>query len=394
MRPSKPSTTFERPTSKLLVFITIVIIASVSACKTWFRSSSSAPPITEIHLRLDPSDIAMMKSELFTKRSVIGELDLHTTNGHQVHRVEVSYAGQSSILSPKKGYKIKFLSGDYQGINRWRLHGQIRDRSGLRTYLGGKIFSAEGFAVARSEPVKLRLNSEDHGLYLLAESIDQDFYRRRGLNVTTLYKGELAQADFSNKNLNRSRPGFAVEVGSDSAEEIHAIIAAVTNHDDAKTTDDSLDKLIDTRLFMRYLAITVYLNHFDGQNNNFYLYRTVNDPMLKITPWDFDRILEEPIPVPPSGMLSGRNAMASWILEDSARAHSFHEDIKRLFASYPPEATASMLQEYADKVAPELARDPFFKELGTESLAELTAKLGRWQEAILKEIERSESTAP
>jgi spore coat protein H len=336
-------------------------------------------------MKIDPADVGRMKVDLFAKTKVPGDVAI----GGEKFKADVSLSGKSSILSVKKHYSIKLLDGKYKKVKSYKLLGQLRDHSLLRSYLAHKVFEAEGFDVSKFESVVVYLNKELLGLYSMVEDIDENFYLKRDISPIAIYKGELGEADFESGKLeNSGKPnlGFQGEIGSESYEELRSLIRLVNQTPSKDDLGLKVEDLIDIDNYIAYAATCIVLNQWDGQDNNYYLYRTQSDKRFKVTPWDFDRILEEPLPYSAVDVLGGRNNLTKWIISHDEWGPKYTAKVKSLLEKYTPEKIESMLVKQEKKIAEAKQNDPYIQAFPKEGSSELKGIYARWREEVLAAI--------
>jgi spore coat protein H len=328
-----------------------------------------------------------MKVDLFAKTKVPGDVSI----GGEKFKADISLSGKSSILSVKKHFSVKLLDGKYKKVKSHKLLGQLRDHSLLRSYLAHKVFESEGFEVSQFESVVLYLNNDFLGLYSMVEDIDDNFYSRRKISPIAIYKGELGQANFASEkleNIGKANLGFEGELGSESYEELKSLTRLVNGSPSEYDSDLKVEDLIDVENYIQYATICILLNQWDGQDNNYYLYRTESDKRFKVTPWDFDRILEEPHVYSANEVLSGRNNLTKWILAHPEWGPKFNSNLLSLFEKYTPEKMESLLVKHERKIGEAKQNDPYMKSFAKEGSGELKQIYSRWRDSVLKVIQK------
>ena len=108
------------------------------------------------------------------------------TNSDAIMRIR----GDSSRKFPKKSLKIR-LNSEPAILNRYvlNINAEYEDPSYIHQYLASRIMNESGHATFTSEHVRIYLNGEFLGLYLLIENVDEAFLKNRGLDPDgNLYK--------------------------------------------------------------------------------------------------------------------------------------------------------------------------------------------------------------
>lgn len=370
-----------------LTFALVMLSLSNIGCTTRPKPSPNSYGIQTVDMEVSSEDVGRMKVDLFAKTKVPGDVSI----GGEKYRAEVSLSGKSSILSVKKHFSVKLLDGKYKKVKSYKLLGQLRDHSLLRSYLAHKVFEAEGFEVSQFESVVLYLNRDFLGLYSMVEDVDENFYSKRNISPTAIYKGELAQANFAPEKLeNTGKPnlGFDGDLGSESYEDLKSLTRLLNGTPSEYDAGLNVEDLIDIENYIQYATTCIILNQWDGQDNNYFLYRTESDKRFKVTPWDFDRILEEPYVYSVSEVLSGRNNLTKWILAHPEWGPKFRSRVASLFNKYTPEKIESLLVKHEKKIADAKQNDPFVKTFAKEGSEELKLIYARWRDSVLKAMQQ------
>jgi spore coat protein H len=139
------------------------------------------------------------------------------------------------------------------------------------------------------------VNGEYQGLYYLIEPVDEDFFKRRGQRLGSLYEamnGRFDGAHFSFAG------GYDVRLGFESKgehPEFFGDLEHLIKTLDASTPENlpaRIEPLLDHENYLRYLAVSVLLHNWDGYFNNFRLHLDPNIGKFQIIPWDVDNLLK------------------------------------------------------------------------------------------------------
>src|SRR5690606_33264083 len=142
-----------------------------------------------------------------------------------------------------------------------------------------------------TEPVSVYLNGSYHGYYMLVENVDESFFRRRGMQISSLYKARRVSAFMSLESLINIEKGVSEQYGESRYADLRNLIISVQ-----QAPEEDLPKVAERWMqldeFAVYLGTALYLRHFDSANNNFYLYRLKGKQQFGIVPWDLDRLFD------------------------------------------------------------------------------------------------------
>ena len=231
---------------------------------------------------------------------------------------------------PKLGMKISFnefvQDGRWRGLKKLQLHAMNQDPSYMKEALGYSMFQDFGVASPRVAFVRLVINGEFSGIYVLIEELDSRFAESRFGEVEggegNLYKDfwpgrRSPEADFFNTiraefgagvdtaiRTNRSDPTLNHDTMVGFINEFQAALAI-----GPEEADRVVDRWIDVEYFLKYIAVDRALEaddgpmHFivfgrpgdpftgEGWNHNFYWYAAFDEQKLWPVPWDLDLTL-------------------------------------------------------------------------------------------------------
>jgi CotH kinase protein len=284
-------------------------------------------------LRLNEEDLAFLDADPKAEEYVPGELSFE---GQRL-QVGIRYKGSTGSFfgclsgggfpptgaksCPKLSMKVKIDYGDpeakFYGQKKLLFHAMNSDRSLLRERLGYGLFQEMGVSASRTVHVRLLINGQLSGLYLLVEEIDGRFTRSRfgDGGHGNLYKEVWPVGD------DEARYRDALETNRDedpSVDKMLAFAGALREADD-ETLPDVLARWMDTDYVARYVAVDRAIRHDDGPyhwycqaaaitdnadwhrqarlgdsycgNHNYYWYEGTRADRLWLIPWDLDNAL-------------------------------------------------------------------------------------------------------
>lgn len=245
--------------------------------------------VAELKLRLDAAAQASLSTH--PREVVRGEL----SHDGAEYGVGVRLKGHRSMrsLSGKAAFKLAFdryeEDGTFLGARRITLNNLVEDPTLVREALAYRFLDAIGLASPRTGYAQVFVNDEPYGLYLMLESVDEDFVERhfpgeRGV----LYEGEYGcdlfpehVAEFerdAGKDPDRARlSSFARAAAGESA--------ALFHHEGP----------LDMPKFLRYLAASALLGDFDGYRHahNYRIYYAPGEQKWQFLPWGLDRVFQQ-----------------------------------------------------------------------------------------------------
>ena len=156
----------------------------------------------------------------------------------------------------------------YHGMEKFHLNNGAQDGSLLNEFIGGEMSRAAGVPASRCTHAIVKWNGRDMGLYLFKEGFTKDFlsyfYERTD---GSLYDGHfIAEID---GNLEKQQGGDKTDQ-KDRME-----LVAACKEGDPKVRWEKVAARLDVDEYLRFLAMEIFLAHWDGYNfnrNNYRLY--------------------------------------------------------------------------------------------------------------------------
>ena len=261
--------------------------------------------VLEVDITLDASDWAVLREQPETigmPKATCGHQPTEqaytyfpgtiTIDGVTVENVGVRKKGNlGSLSSGRPGLKIKaneFVRGQrIAGLEKLTLNNNNQDASLISQCLGYGLFAAAGVAASRCSFAHVTVNGEDLGLYSNVESIDEDFLERRFADGTgRLYEsgGEFVPG---------ATDGFQPKVDEDDPDcsDLPPVATALQVPD--SELRQALDAVVDVDAFIRYWAMEVITDHWDGyanNRNNFFFYHDPSSDQFQFIPWGIDAL--------------------------------------------------------------------------------------------------------
>jgi spore coat protein H len=232
-------------------------------------------------------------------------------NGQTVRNTGIRSRGLGSRSGRKPGLRVDFdrytAAQTFLGLKSVVLDNLTQDPSGIRETVTMKLFAKLGIPAPREAHVRLYVNNQYVGLYVVVESIDKQFLARVFGSI-----GDDVQNDGYLYEFEYTDPWTFNYLGAD--------LAAYKTRFDPKTHENKsdaekfgpieqmvrlvntlrpeeflpvLDEHLDLNAFIRYVAAQNFVAQNDGflgyaGMNNFYLYRLENAPKHVFLAWDED----------------------------------------------------------------------------------------------------------
>jgi spore coat protein H len=256
---------------------------------------------------------------------------------------------------PKKTFKVEVYKGYPEKVaDAFQLSAQHNDTSFCRYRLAHIFFTKAGFICSDVEPVHLYFDNGYHGIYLRVEMVDELFFQRRNLPVSSLYKAK-TNSWFSTKYDIVPQAHFDKKLPEDDMtysdlEQLFIILdQGVTASDTAK-----LSAILDIRNALDYYAVAILIKHYDGIVKNFYLYFNPLIQKFQFIPWDLDLTF-----------YGGPKLKYNWannLFEQLMAIDAYNSYIKsRMKELFNYEELTNVLDRLVEEIRSAVANDPWLK---------------------------------
>jgi hypothetical protein len=267
--------------------------------------------------------------------------------------VAVRLKGHRSMrkLDDKPSLKVKFdeyVKQRFLGLRSITLNGMVEDPTLVREALGYRLYRELGVPAPDTGYAQVSLDGQPLGLYLLVESVDEEFLDRRfGDHDGDMYEGEYG-CDLFPEDV----AGMEREVGGKDRRELAALVAAaggpvagLIGGEEARFDRSALS----------YLAVSAFLGDFDGyrHSHNYRLYRDPEDRRWFFVPWGIDRVFYKRLePFDSNGVVARR------CFGDRACRVAYVKELRRVLAAADKLDLARGADVLASLVAEASASDP------------------------------------
>ena len=286
--------TFRRGAAKLLpiAFLCFACAPSSEGSAEYVFDRSK---LHTIEITVDSSYLEKLATDLNNRVPCTIVYDGETVEGAGVRQK----GNTAQELSGKPSFSVKFNEfdpyADLFGLEKILLNDSEQDPTFLREALGADTFTRAGIPAARITHGQLKLNGEDHGIYVVAEAVDGDFLERyfgKDNKDGNLYEGPCC-GDFVD-NVAHMELDDEVKDGR-SRDDLIALSELIKQTPDA-TFEEEIALHLDLEGFLKSYALEALLGHWDGyayRGNNFYMYDNPSDSRFIFIPHGMDRILED-----------------------------------------------------------------------------------------------------
>lgn len=308
-------------------------------------------------------------------------------NGIEWYKVGVRFKGNSSLASSwssgvlKLSFKLDFdeFEDDYPQIKNQRFYGfkklslknNYLDKSNLREKVAADVFRNAGLAVSNTAFYTVYVDNGDgpqyFGLYTLVEEVDDTVIDTQFTSGDgNLYKPDGDAASFASGTFDEDE--YVKKNNEDEADftDVQSLLTIL--HDGSRTSDaatwrTNLETVLDTDVFLKYLAVNTIIQNWDTygrMTHNYFLYNNPETSKLNWIPWDNNEALQTgnmggAYNLNFSGLSSSKWPLIGYLYQDEvykAKYDAYVEEvingafdettIQALYTSY-----AALVEEYA-----------------------------------------------
>lgn len=263
--------------------------------------------VLEVEIELDPTDWERLRTE---SRDLVELLTgdclsepfgspytwfpgTVTIDGETFSPVDVRKKGFIGSLSTSRPSLkldlVEFDDLDFEGVERLTLNNSVSDISRVRQCLSYSIFEDAGIPAPRCNFATVSVNGENLGLYVHLEPMKEPFLERAfGDGSGDLFEGTLSDFTAESKGTLERK----TNEDSDDRSALEALVAAGQVDDDVLL--EALDAELDLDWFFTFWAaevLTIHLDGYAGNRNNFFLYEDPTDGRFRFLPWGTDGTL-------------------------------------------------------------------------------------------------------
>lgn len=321
-------------------------------------------------LFINPKDLIDLKKDIWSDTSVIGKLNIN----QKKHDIDIKYRGYYVREFEKKSYHIHFYKPKtWKGAKELHLNAEYKDHSLLRNKLSFDFFSSIGVMTPSAEYVFLVLNGKQEGVYLQLESVDEYFFKKRNLPVTSVFYAIDGDANFSLISEYDNAPkrslgmGYEIKYGLD--EEILFLKEFIYK---ANTLlrgefEREIGNYMDVEKYLLWLAGVVCTQNFDGFVQNYALCRNGDKDIFEILPWDYDatwgRDVHGEIMEYDYVRIEGFNTLSARILDvPSFRERYYNNLLQILDHQFTVDFMRPKIMELHSLLRPFVLKDPYIKD--------------------------------
>lgn len=270
-------------------------------------------------------------------------------NGIQWYRVGVRFKGNSSLQTSwqngilKLSFKLDFdeFEDEYPQIDNQRFYGfkklslknNYDDKSMLREKVATDVFRNAGLVASHTAFYTVYVDHGEgpqyFGVYTMVEEVDDTVLDSQFSDDDgNLYKPDGDAASFALGTYNESE--YVKKTNEDEGDfnDVASLLAVVNDESritDPETWRSNLDAILDTDVFLKYLAVNTVVQNWDTygrMTHNYFLYNNPDTSKLTWIPWDNNEALQTgkmggSLPLDFSGLNSAEWPLIGYLYQDS-----------------------------------------------------------------------------
>jgi hypothetical protein len=260
----------------------------------------------EMRLAMHPSDWQRLKDNYFENFYYPADFQWRDI---VVENIGIRSRGRGTRSDIKPSLRVDFNqfedSQKFLGLKSLVLRNNIGDATMVHERVAMALFRKMGLPASRESHTRLYLNDRYMGLFLVVESLDKLFLKNNfGEDDGHLYSYENVEPyRFEDRGPDPAKY-FPLPFKPETHEKdpdpapLAAMIHAMSQASDANFPS-AMAEYLDLTLFVKYLAVEMYMADFDGilgvtGLNNFYLYRFEKKNLHQFIAWDKDLTFDSP----------------------------------------------------------------------------------------------------
>jgi len=358
-----------------MVLFAFASALGLSACKGVHFNEENSYGLKLVSLKISPEEHGLLNGQLLSKRPAQVQISLA---GEFKVNCSASYAGRSSLDSYRKSYDLNFCDESYNKRSHYRLSAQAIDKTMVRSLVGYGVFKFLGLEVPKAEPATAYINKKYLGLYVFMETINKEFFKARKVGIEEMYKARYGNASFRQEFASRLPEAFSYDgKGEDNYVLIESIYKMLWLEPRDDLFVEQLEGVLDMDSFLSYMATALFINHWDGFDNNYFLVFDTDKKKMITVPWDLDRIWEKPSDFKAEDLLV-RNELLTRLLKVESYHDKFVAKVAKLLAEFPVDRLILEVQKRQETAREAYGQDPILSRYQTSAFAELEQNIRIW----------------
>ncbi|MBN2530928.1 MAG: CotH kinase family protein [Deltaproteobacteria bacterium] len=332
----------------LCIFVSLLFaLLMVSSCNESPHLPGYGLPFT-FAIYVDEGELSAMRTGLHVKPKVPARIWIND----DVFDAKILHSGATSIKNFRRSYEL-YLDKPFECMRVFRLNAMVGDYSTMNATLAYHAYELVGFKMPRYEPVALWVNDEYYGVYHLQQLFTDSCYWKNaapdGLPPQFMYQASKALMGSGAEIYANLDQKFSAKYGSKEYVGLEEFIRRLASapSDEGR---QRIEELGDVNQILLYMAMTQYLMHRDGINNNFFFVSTALHPRFHILPWDLDVTFFGNASPDDGTIFETNHMMRRFFYVDAPYRSLFEQYIQFIHNRLTPENMLPCLDKYYDLV--------------------------------------------
>ncbi len=203
---------------------------------------------------------------------------------------EVKFRGATSLLLPKKSWKIKFENNNNVfNAKKINLNSEYRDRTLIRNYLTMQLYQYLGYQASNTQFISFIINDLYMGVFVHIEEVDEDFLDRSGKSPNDMFKAKEHGANMTQiVNYDGYSRCWESRIDSPDSYKGLQVLLSKFSYWNKEDFDDLLQTEVDVDNILNYFAIEYSISSYDCFTKNFFWYLNPESDLYEMFPWDND----------------------------------------------------------------------------------------------------------
>ncbi|XEC93464.1 CotH kinase family protein [Paenibacillus tarimensis] len=240
-------------------------------------------PVRRIHIGSEQLE-QLRKDDVWSKRLIPVQLEIDgiTVDAKLRHR------GGHTRAYPKKSYELQLDDGTTLHWNA-----EYDDPSMIRNALSFHYFNTIGVPAPSTRHCQVEWNGQPLGIYLEIESVDRNFFDKRGIGMRSVIYAVNDSAGFGLIDPETKRrktslfDGYQLICGSETDKRRLMMFVRRLNLLQGERLRKHMEGKLDIKQYLTWLCGAVLTGNYDGFDQNYSLY-TGTDRLYRIMPWDYE----------------------------------------------------------------------------------------------------------
>ena len=244
--------------------------------------------IKEFSITCDPADFQFIYDNYEQDIYIPASFEY---NGTVWSNVSIRIRGDGSRVYPKKSLKVRFNTDPFpDGRTSINLNAEWEDQSYIQQVLASRLMRESGQHCFTSEHVRVNLNGNFFGLYVLIEAVDDRFFDVRGLDPEgTTYKASLDGSSLSVFDI----PNYHWEQKTGPNQDMADLQQLIDDINSAPQVSysDFVDETFYRSEMVNMISMNILLSLGSTYYHNYFMYHHPTSDKWSMLPWDMDKTL-------------------------------------------------------------------------------------------------------